>query len=1697
MCSFSVNPPEPGESLAGERAQRALKIPRTLDSALRAVAAPFELVDGRPDHLEVALTALAQELEGCAVPEADAALQSLLPLLRRGLGPLATALYTFIEQRLPDDRAASPWILGMLASRDAKLRARAVQLAVDRARAGSLSIDRALVVAVARALAAGAATAPDRPVLEGIGDILDRLPANACMARNVPSTHQKTRPICMRERLLLDESATLRQLAARVLDASVGHPGSDLVAALVGDEAARVLGPHLAFTRATHVDLVALTRDGGLAPALVRSVESAERLVGRELLSQVIAHLGWTRVRWGITIRPITGLRAGNSFPLVVPSAEAFLVRDAPRIEHLWDRFLIVAHGDTESDVDTARADENSVHRFRRTNLIHAALLGQLIDPAPLTVARVRRILDLTDQVVGGFQELFHQQVDETARIAEIYQRLRTSILDDLGASPGDRQVSADMRRRVQMFEDPKSPDDIETLHGLKRYLHQAGLRHAFRIFRSGMVSNRTVAVVLTSDRVVLETTSCIRYIDFEPDADSTDGGPSLPVAVQLAVQMVQRQLTHRRTKLPGVELLCYGNEVQVFISFRNHPAFLRIDLSPPLNGGMIDLEYFAVSQYDMDSHPDLRLRGIRLFLEQLDFDVSNDGFRLRARYDKERALDLGDIFGKTAAIFRLVPYLMDIDWVLGSLEYTEPARNAVARAWSRFLSRWGVLPTEELLTRDRLRVLAEERNGPGGVDEIAWDGRNEYTDRFSHADLATIWNVARERLQAGGMHHLCAVPPAEVHDLAQLSWEEHVSEPLARARMRGELVVTPDGLVPAAPEAFRRVHEARLVAQTLIDGGTALADAARTAAIVRAIERHVGFEVTGSVDGYAVERALLPLRGEPATLFILRDADGVPRLGVAIAGDVLVERNGEIAARLTSAELTRRLRTNNYLLGDSLPAVASSEIQALNEAFATPNPNAPFRPLAGDRSIVAIPAAPGRGTGFVRFDASKRSCEHDRDAVFVVPALLPEDAPLLRHAVGVVSTGGGALSHAGLFALELHKPALIVPGRWEGERNGAGRLVVRRAEYTEEETTMGTRALVLRHDITSREEVLDEGDLVTVDADTGLLILLGHDPETLALHEELQRLVESENRLEATVASPRQKLTLRGALVRATHQLGRILARLASPALARHAVRELLLTGGDTPAMRDRARRGALMRVVTSNPLCGEIARGEAKRVVESLRARLADVRRDAVSFVSTSESVFDILFTRLMNCRIQDALTSARASLGDDAGDEPDPDLDTATTRRLDALRRRVLTELAERLAHPDETHRLHHLLRRIEQLSALLEPLDDRNDIEQIAQARKVLRAATTSRIARHADRLVIHPTDGGIELVPLIGSKAANLGELTRLLGPECVPGWFTITDRAFRDILAGPPGPAAERLGVDRQRHPSLEAAIESILERQHTTDAARSTMIRLLWQALPLPAALVDAVQAGYRDFQDEPLVAVRSSALEEDTETSAWAGLFDTFLFVRGVPAILEHLKRAWAGLWTERAIQQRRFTGVRCERTGGGVIIQRMVASRVSGVLHTIWAVGDRPRETLINAAWGLGEGVVSGTVDADEILVPRVGRLQERVAAMRYRVGDKREQILFDARRGVGTRREPVVLHHRRQPALDRSEVLDLVHDASRLEAEYGCPLDIEFAYECEQLRILQVRPIPIHQFVLSEILARYPLDRRKHAHERKRT
>jgi pyruvate,water dikinase len=149
------------------------------------------------------------------------------------------------------------------------------------------------------------------------------------------------------------------------------------------------------------------------------------------------------------------------------------------------------------------------------------------------------------------------------------------------------------------------------------------------------------------------------------------------------------------------------------------------------------------------------------------------------------------------------------------------------------------------------------------------------------------------------------------------------------------------------------------------------------------------------------------------------------------------------------------------------------------------------------------------------------------------------------------------------------------------------------------------------------------------------------------------------------------------------------------------------------------------------------------------------------------------------------------------------------------------------------------------------------------------------------------------------------------------------------------------------------------------------------------------------------------------------------------------------------------------------------------------VSGVLQTINVARNDFQEIVINAGWGLGEGVVSGIVAADQIIVTKEGDLERGPLRFSYVTADKREYVVFNKRAGLGTMRCEAPYHKRLRPALEYSELCELVAVAVWLESSYGYPLDIEFAFEGSRLWILQVRPVPTSHALLQETLQHYPL------------
>ncbi len=856
---------------------------------------------------------------------------------------------------------------------------------------------------------------------------------------------------------------------------------------------------------------------------------------------------------------------------------------------------------------------------------------------------------------------------------------------------------------------------------------------------------------------------------------------------------------------------------------------------------------------------------------------------------------------------------------------------------------------------------------------------------------------------------------------------------------------------------------------------------AERVAELVGPLERTLQFEPTATLQGREVQQARLALPGHVLGLHVLRDSPGIVRLALFSEGGPLHRRRASPAQAWSeswsceAARLATVLRRANYLSGaDTSRAPSLDEIEELRRLLRRPS-RAPRRPpLPGERLVRGTGASPGRAVGRAVFGGTPRRPEELDGAVLVAAAVRPEDNTAIFRSAGVVATGGGILSHAGLIALQFRKPALVIAGEWRSERDGSRALACRTLEYREEAALVHGLELRLFRETREREHLLREGDLVALEAGQGLLRSFGQEREALALHEGLRLLAESGRGLQGA-GEARQVLALRGHRLRARHQVERLLARLADAALAHHAVHELLL-GEPLAAAVPVAERAGLLGLLLDNPQVGAAARECLLETLSALEERQRDGARRSLEALGSATSLFEVLAERL-EFRHRQALLDGVGALAAACGlAPPEPtsvgstEIDAAAEARLVALRAGAVRELEQ--AEPAV---LRHRLRSLARLDLAL----GRGPADAVAlRLAGELAVADAAALQARGPSRVLRPGEGGFELHSLIGWKAANLAELERLGFGALVPGWFVVSQAAFEQALETPASPAGE----------PLREAIQAVLARPGLGHARQSALVRDLWEGLVLPGALAAEVLAAYAGLaagQDEPFVAVRSSAREEDTEGAARAGEFDTFLFVRGPAGLLQALKRAWSGLWTERALHNRAVLGAGAGTVGGGVLVQRMLRSRASGVLQTVDVVAGNPLQMLVNAGLGLGEGIVSGLVAPDQVRVSKQGDLERGPLRFQYVTSEKREQVVFDERAGFGTRRVPTLYHQRLRAALEYAELCELVAVAARLEARYGYPLDIEFALEGERLYVLQVRPVPAFQAALRETVEQQPL------------
>ncbi|MGH2596277.1 MAG: PEP/pyruvate-binding domain-containing protein, partial [Actinomycetota bacterium] len=263
------------------------------------------------------------------------------------------------------------------------------------------------------------------------------------------------------------------------------------------------------------------------------------------------------------------------------------------------------------------------------------------------------------------------------------------------------------------------------------------------------------------------------------------------------------------------------------------------------------------------------------------------------------------------------------------------------------------------------------------------------------------------------------------------------------------------------------------------------------------------------------------------------------------------------------------------------------------------------------------------------------------------------------------------------------------------------------------------------------------------------------------------------------------------------------------------------------------------------------------------------------------------------------------------------------------------------------------------------------------------------------------------------VAVVGGKGAHLGELSRIEGIR-VPAGFCLTTDAFRRMMAEAPS-IDERLDRLSRLNPYDRDAIRTLSED-----------IRRTLEGIAIPDDLAEAITRALARLGEQAGYAVRSSATAEDVPTASFAGQHDTYLNIVGPTAILQHISRCWASLFTERAVTYRLRNGFEHGKVHMGVVVQQMVFPEAAGILFTADPLTSNRKVVSVEASFGLGEALVSGLVNADAYKV-HDGEVVAKVVAAK--------QLAVHALPGGGTQEQTIEPARQERPTLTDAQVVRL--------------------------------------------------------------
>jgi phosphoenolpyruvate synthase/pyruvate phosphate dikinase len=297
------------------------------------------------------------------------------------------------------------------------------------------------------------------------------------------------------------------------------------------------------------------------------------------------------------------------------------------------------------------------------------------------------------------------------------------------------------------------------------------------------------------------------------------------------------------------------------------------------------------------------------------------------------------------------------------------------------------------------------------------------------------------------------------------------------------------------------------------------------------------------------------------------------------------------------------------------------------------------------------------------------------------------------------------------------------------------------------------------------------------------------------------------------------------------------------------------------------------------------------------------------------------------------------------------------------------------------------------------------------------------------------------------IMVVGGKGANLGEISKVEGIR-VPDGFCISTDAFQRVIG---------------ERPSINELLDQLslvkVEDRHNISKLSGEFRRLI-EGIAIPEDIREEFARHLSRLGDENAYAVRSSATAEDLPTASFAGQQDTYLNILGKEAILKHVSRCWASLYSERAVTYRIQNAFDHRKVQLAVVVQRMLFPQAAGILFTADPVTSNRKVSSIDASFDLGEALVSGLVNADAYKV-RNGKVFAK------KISTKKLAVL--ASPDGGTKEQEIEPERQNRQALTNEQILQLEHMGRKIEEHFGHPQDIEWCLVDGTFYIVQSRPI----------------------------